>query len=190
MVQRARTNLKGARPRPRMRRFLEVNCQALPFISERFDTVLAIGLLDLVPDLDRALNEARRVLRPDGQFIATAGGKGHLQELETLLQPFLPDKIVQCLGGQEDRFGLDNGEQLLSPYFKKIVRRDYNDQLVFTELSPVLDYILSEQEIAWSMPLSRLDEFFHHVKRELAQSGQIAVTVRKGVFVARKTVNE
>jgi ubiquinone/menaquinone biosynthesis C-methylase UbiE len=79
MVRQARANLSAF---PRSLRFLNVDSQALPFPKERFDMVLAIGLLDLVPDLERALQEAWRVLLPPGQFIATAGGKGHLHELE------------------------------------------------------------------------------------------------------------
>jgi hypothetical protein len=101
----------------------------------------------------------------------------------------LPGEIIQCLGGQDARFGLENGEKLLSPYFETIARRDYEDRLVFTELSPVLNYVLSEHEIAWSMPLSRLGEFVQHVKRALARSGQISVTVRKGIFVGQKRHN-
>jgi ubiquinone/menaquinone biosynthesis C-methylase UbiE len=183
MVQQARSNLSSTRLPAR---FVQVDGQALPFPNERFDAILAIGLLDLVPNLDLALREAWRVLLPSGQVIATAGGKGHLQELQDLLRPFIPGEVARCLGGHEDRFGLDNGEKLLSPYFEQITRRDYNDRLVFTDLSPILDYVLSEQEIAWSMPLSRLGEFVQRVKRVLARSGQLTVTVRKGVFVGRK----
>lgn len=183
MAQRARSNLNRSRP---FMRFMDVDCQALPFPNQRFDAVLAIGVLDLVPDLDQALREIWRVLLPSGQLIASAGGKGHLRELENLLRPFLPEEVVQHLGGQEDRFGLENGQQRLSPYFKAITRRDYTDQLVFTELAPVLDYVLSEQEIAWSMPLSQLAEFVQCVERALAKTGQLSVTVRKGIFVVKK----
>jgi len=186
MVRQARSNLTSVRP---TMRFLEVDSQALPLPAEHFDAILAIGLLDLVPDLNQALSEAWRVLLPYGQIIATAGGKGHLRELEDLLRPFLPEDVVQQLGGQENRFGLENGEERLSPYFEKITRHDYNDRLVFTELSPVLDYILSEQEIVWAMPLSHLGKLVHHVKLALARSGQLTVTVRKGIFVGQKKLS-
>jgi ubiquinone/menaquinone biosynthesis C-methylase UbiE len=185
MIRQAQANLSASRSPIR---FLSVDSQSLPFPDERFDAVLAVGLLDLVPNLDQALREVWRVLLPSGQIIATAGGKGHLHELENLLRPFLPEEVVQQLGGQEDRFGLENGEKLLSPHFRSIVRHDYNDQLIFTELSPILDYILSEQAIVWSMPLNHLGEFVQQVKHALAKSGHITVTVRKGVFVAKKKI--
>jgi SAM-dependent methyltransferase len=43
--------------------------QALPLEEEAFDVVLCLGVLEYVPDLDRALDEIRRVLRPGGSFV-------------------------------------------------------------------------------------------------------------------------
>ncbi len=187
MVKDARNHMIAVGPHFQ---YLVLNSQSLPFPNERYDAVLAIGLLDLVPNLDQMLSEAWRVLRPSGQLIASAGGKGHLQELEALLRPFLPAKQVRQLGGDESHFGLENGERLLSPYFEEVVRRDYNDQMVFTELQPILDYVLSEQAVVWSMPLDRLGKFVQQIKKKLAEQGEIGVTIRKGVFIARKKVIE
>ena len=183
MLQKAQTNVSNI---PRRTGFLNLDGQALPFPNESVDAVLAVGVLDLVTDLDQALSEIWRVLRPSGQLIATAGGKGHLQELEDMLSPFLPPGIAETLGGYEERFGMENGEALLAQYFKEVVRYDYPDQLVFTDMEPILDYVLSEQAIAWSIPLSNLGEFVRRIKRNLNQHGRLIVTIRKGLFVARK----
>ncbi len=183
MIEKAQSSLSASR---QGMRFLNIDGQALPFRSESFDAVLAVGLLDLVPYLRRVLREAWRVLRPGGQFIATAGGKGHLQELENLLRPFLPANMVTRLGGDENRFGMENGEKLLSTFFQDVARHEYTDRLVFTELEPVMDYVLSEQEIAWSMPLSKLGDFVQSIKRSLDEAGEFPVSVHKGLFVARK----
>lgn len=43
--------------------------QALPLEDDAFDVVLCLGALEYVPDLDRALDEIARVLRPDGLFV-------------------------------------------------------------------------------------------------------------------------
>lgn len=185
IIQDARTRLADLENKAR---FLAADCQALPYPGDHFDAVLAIGVLDLLPNLDQALAEIWRVLGPSGMFLATAGGKGHLEELEARLKPFIPDDQAELLGGDESRFGLENGTQRLSTYFEEVTRRDFSDRMVFTQLQPILDYILSDEAIVWSMPLDRLGKFVHRLKRELEQNHEIGVSIRKGLFVARKKV--
>lgn len=185
MVRSAHMQLVETQPNLR---FLMIDSQALPFPDESFDAVIALGLLDLVPDLQQALGEIWRVLRPSGTFLTTAGGVGHLQELETLVRPFLPAGQAEVLGGREDHFGMENGESLLAPFFEEVVRHDYHDRLEFTTLQVILDYVLSEQAIVWSMTLDKLGHFVNRIKNNLAKNGAIRVTVRKGAFVARKKI--
>lgn len=185
IVRGAKANLETV---PRRFHYLDVDSQSLPFPAESFDAVLAIGLLDLVPDLNQALSEIWRVLRPGGQFLASAGGKGHLHELEERLIPFIPKEVGETLGGKENHFGMENGETLLAPYFEEVVRLKYNDQMVFNNLQPILDYVLSEQAIVWAMPLDKLGKFVQSIKQELVQHSVIDVTIHKGLFIGKKKV--
>jgi NADH dehydrogenase [ubiquinone] 1 alpha subcomplex assembly factor 5 len=50
----------------------------LPFPPESFDLVVSAGTLDSVNDLPGALVQARRLLRPDGLFLAAFVGAGSL----------------------------------------------------------------------------------------------------------------
>ena len=59
---------------------------ALPFADERFDLVVSLMSLHVVDDLPRALFEARRVLRPDGFFLALFPGERTLHELRAALR--------------------------------------------------------------------------------------------------------
>ena len=54
----------------------------LPFSDGSFDLVLAPGTLDSVNDLPGALTLIRRVLRPDGLFLAALFGAGSLPKLK------------------------------------------------------------------------------------------------------------
>lgn len=168
------------------RHFLALDGQHLPFPGGQFDCVLAIGVLDAVPDLNQALSEVWQVLRPSGVFVASAGGPAHLVEMRRLLRPFLPDQKVEQLGGDDRHFGMQNGSRHLANHFEEVVRHNYDDILAFDTLQPILDYILSEQSLVWDMPLDRLSKFVHHVKDVMNSEGQIRVTVEKGIFVARR----
>lgn len=44
------------------------DAESLPFADECFDVVYSNGVLHHVPEIEKAFNEARRVLRSDGQF--------------------------------------------------------------------------------------------------------------------------
>lgn len=192
LTDRSTTMLRSAREsldQPRFKeRFLGVDSMQLPFADARFDAVIAVGLLDLLPDLASALRDIWRVLKPSGVFLATAGGKGHLKELGALVRPYLPEEHVQMIGGDERHFGLENGADRLSTYFDEITRNDYRDRMVFTEYQPVLDYVLSEQIVAGGMTLEQLSSFVQRVKNRLARNGSLEVTIRKGAFIARKGV--
>jgi SAM-dependent methyltransferase len=52
-------------------RYAVANAEALPLATGRIDQVWALGVLAHVPDLERALGEAFRVLRSGGALVAT-----------------------------------------------------------------------------------------------------------------------
>lgn len=58
----------------------------LPFTDGAFDLVISAGALDTVGDLPGALALARRVLRPDGLFLAAFVGAGSLPMLRQSLR--------------------------------------------------------------------------------------------------------
>jgi len=61
------------------------NVQGLPFEDGEFDCAVAAWMLYHVSDIDRALGELARVLRPDGHLVAVTNSREHLRELKDLL---------------------------------------------------------------------------------------------------------
>jgi len=51
--------------------FINASATAMPFADETFSTVYANGVIPDIPDVFSALAEARRVIRPGGQFFCT-----------------------------------------------------------------------------------------------------------------------
>lgn len=71
----------------------------LPFADGAFDLVLSLGVLDTVDDLPGALILIRRVLAPDGLFLAVLSGAGGL---ETLRRGFASDSGIARFHPQID----------------------------------------------------------------------------------------
>lgn len=86
----------------------------LPFSDDTFDVVHAGAMLHEVRDIDRALAEVRRVLRPGGTFVVVA------REVDT------PPDLPRAGGGRRPstRFSTENGESKLARRFDDVRSQD------------------------------------------------------------------
>ncbi|MDR1704346.1 MAG: class I SAM-dependent methyltransferase [Clostridiales bacterium] len=64
--------------------FKEIDIQDIPFKGQSFDLVIANHMLYHVPDINKALSEVSRVLKPSGRFCATTIGWDSLKELSDM----------------------------------------------------------------------------------------------------------
>lgn len=179
MVAAARHNLAGA---SHAFGFAVADSESLPFSPRQFDAVVALGLLDHLPRLLESLAEVQRVLQPDGFFYASAGGLRHLQELERLVQPFLPDVTY---GGRAAAFGIENGMAQLEPFFRHVAVYIYEDELVFREAEPLVAYVFSEAGVRRRLQGDVFAAFKEHLTGMMAEEGVIRVTRQKGLFAAQ-----
>jgi len=60
--------------------FIQADAQDLPFSDDTFDVVTARHMLYHVPNIAKALSEARRVLKSDGKFMALTNANGMMKE--------------------------------------------------------------------------------------------------------------
>jgi len=74
----------------------------LPYPPENFDLVIAAGTLDSVNDLPGALVQIRRILRPDGLFLAHMFGAGSLALLKSILLEAEGDRAASHIHPQID----------------------------------------------------------------------------------------
>ncbi|WP_148614426.1 class I SAM-dependent methyltransferase [Nocardioides rubriscoriae] len=119
------------------------DAQDLPFADDAFDAVAALWMLYHVPDLHRALAEARRVLRPGGTFVAVTNGDEHVADLRR-----------DAGGGPVlTHFSSENGEVALRAHFDDVRRDDLVTRAAFPDRDAALTYLDSSQEdVAWSLP--------------------------------------
>jgi SAM-dependent methyltransferase len=111
--------------------------RTLPFDDGAFDGAVAAWMLYHVPDVDRALAELARVLRPGGRIVAVTNSRLHLAELADLLG-------VERV---EYSFSCENGAAALRRHFARVERRDAFGELVFPSRAEAQAYV--DSSIAW-----------------------------------------
>ncbi len=111
--------------------------RSLPFPDASFDCVTACSVLYHVPDPERAISEAARVLQRDGVFLATTGSDDeheNLEAWESLFNEKIPASPPQS-------FSRENGRQLLLRSFRRIERVDCDAALVFRTRERLVRYV-------------------------------------------------
>jgi len=120
-----------------------MDVQQLLAPDDAYDVVVAMWMLYHVPDLDRALAELRRVLRPGGRLVAVTNGDDHLADLRR-----------EAGGGPVlTTFSSENGEESLRRHFDDVRREDLETRAVFPDRATALAYLESSEEaVTWSPP--------------------------------------
>ena len=158
-------------------------CQEIPAQSNTYDIVIANHLLFYCEDMAQVCNEVKRVLKEDGIFLCSTYGTGHMQEVTHLVQKF-DSRIILAAENLYERFGLDNGEEILSQYFSKIRMHKYDDAIVIDKATPLIEYILSCHGNQNQYLLDKYQEFRQYVKKQV--KGQYRITKEAGYFLCKR----
>jgi SAM-dependent methyltransferase len=175
-------------------RFEVVNAREIPFGEGSFDTVIANHMLYHVPDLNKALAEIHRVLRPGGRLYASTIGREHMHELDAWGRQF-GLAALDAIGLNEmvaGHFGLETGEAKLAPWFRPITLHRYEDSLRVTETGPLMAYILSSIPASEAaLAADKLAAYARFVENELAEKGSLHISKSSGLFeAAPKTIRK
>ena len=160
-----------------------IDIQNIPYENESFDIIISRHMLYHVPDIDKALSEVKRVLRPGGKFYVSTNGKEHMQELETLVTGY--DKNINFdLQKYANKFGIENGDKFLKKYFSNVTFEEFNGEIVVDNAEPVVSYILSTNVARKSIfEEHSLDSFNKYVETEIDKVGAIKITTNTGIFI-------
>jgi DNA-binding transcriptional MerR regulator/ubiquinone/menaquinone biosynthesis C-methylase UbiE len=169
---------------PRNIRFKAFDCAHIPYDKESFDLVIADHLLFYCKDLKQTLSEIRRVLKPGGRLLASTYSARHMSEITDLVQNYNPN-IVLSSEKLYERFGLENGEELLKPYFPEVQLLRYEDSIKISEAEPLIAYILSCHGNQNQLLLNHYKEFHDFVEKKISKGFHI--TKDAGIFLAEKT---
>jgi SAM-dependent methyltransferase len=137
--------------------------QKLPFDDGEFDAAVAAWMLYHVPDVDRAIAELHRVLRPGGRLVAVTNSVENLIELWSL---------VGEAPKSDYAFGRENGENVLRRRFARVERLDADGEVTFP------DRAAAHAHVAASPTRGHLADRLPHF------AGSLIARRRVSVFVA------
>ena len=180
MLRDARRNIGATDKRFHFQPF---DCSQIPFSDERFDLVLANHVLFYCDDIAKVCKEVFRVLKPGGIFICSTYGQNHMKEISSLVSAF-DDRIVLSSNKLYERFGKENGADILSSDFSDISWIEYEDELHVTSEKPLISYILSCHGNQKQFLLDHYKEFENHLKK-VCKNG-FSITKEAGIFLCQK----
>jgi len=114
----------------------------IPYGDNCFDVVIANHMLFYCKDVNRVISECYRVLKSNGILVCSTYGRNHMKEITDLVKNFNSD-IVLSKNNLFDKFGKENGKELLNKYFNEVNCYEYDDSIVIDKSEPLIRYILS-----------------------------------------------
>ncbi|APM38403.1 MerR family transcriptional regulator [Clostridium kluyveri] len=168
-------------------RFNIVDVQHIPYKDNSFDVVIANHMLYHVTNIDKALSEIYRTLKPKGYFYASTVGKNHMKEMREIVKSANLQNITTDSWNLTESFQLENGLDKISTWFKNVTLTRYNDNLKLTIIEPLMDYIFSmpgnTKNVFDENKIHNLKDF---LKSEINKNGYIYITKDTGFFQGTK----
>ena len=154
-----------------------VNIENIPYDDLCFDRVIANMMLYHVSNIPKALLEVKRVLKDEGYFYCATYGENRIVD-------YIADMLNLNIEEDKKIFTLQNGYEILKPYFKTVKRLDYNDSLDITDLDDLLDYLYSLDGIS---AITKIDRQLLKVSlRNKMKDGVLHIPKEYGMFVCKK----
>ena len=160
--------------------FAAFDCEKIPAASESYDLVIANHVLFYCDNLENVCKEVRRVLKPGGRFLCSTYGNSHMKEISQLVSLF-DERIVLSANKLYEKFGRENGAQVLEHWFSRVEWNSYEDGLLVSDPEPLISYILSCHGNQNQYLLDHYKEFRSFVKKKTEKGFHI--TKDAGIFI-------
>ena len=109
---------------------LQIDIQDIPFASESKDFAIANAMLYHVPDINKAVSEVYRILKPGGVFYAATQGS---KSVFTFLRDTINEEFPEVSLPSEITFSMQNGMDYLERYFVDVQTISHSGRLEITQ---------------------------------------------------------
>ncbi|WP_252250524.1 methyltransferase domain-containing protein [Clostridium sp. ZBS13] len=166
-------------------KYKKINAEDIPYDDESFDVVIAEHMLYFVTDIEKALSEIKRVLKPNGIFYVTTNSCNSMIELNKLAEKFDPNLDINN-NGLSSRFDLENGEKMLKKYFNNIESEILEGKIILDKAEPVVSYKASTIQGNSILVGKKREEFTKYLEKYIEENENIEITTKAGIFKASK----
>jgi SAM-dependent methyltransferase len=180
---------------PGMRPHAVADAQQLPLADGAADVALAMHMLYHVPDIDRAIAELARALRPGGVAIVATNGEGHMRQFGDLraaaVRAVEPGALVPGLASGSGRFRLENAPGMLRQHFASAEVVSWQTEIRIPEAGPVIAYLDSTRAaradwlptgVTWEAMIDAACELTGEI---IARDGAFTASSHSGLVVCR-----
>lgn len=169
--------------------YIVADGENIPFKNHYFDTIVANHVLFYFHDINDGLREICRVLKKHGTLYCSTYSKQHLRQISQLVQKF-DSRVSLSKDSLPDKFGLENGYDLLKQYFEHVELKKYDDYLLITQAKPLIDYIMSCHGNQKEYLSPRLKEFQSFVEQAIKNHGGIRIDKDCGLFICSQPIKK
>jgi ubiquinone/menaquinone biosynthesis C-methylase UbiE len=180
MLKEAEENLRAA---SRPFSYQLIDAQAIPFADQSLDAVIANHMLYHVPDKAKAFGELRRVLKSEGRLFAATNGNKHMGELRALTSPYEAPATPSRALTEARSFTLEGGALALAQWFAHVDVYPLEDQLMVTEVEPLMAYIGSGY-LKDVLAQENMEAVRKTVEQRIATEGAIRIARVSGLIEA------
>jgi len=175
--------------------FLNADAMRLPLLDASCDVVFANHILYHIPQIETAVAEFHRVLRPGGRLVAATNARDSMQRFFTEAE-----MACEALGFPSDlrpaaarmRFTLENGTRILKSRFPDVKQVVLESALLFPEAAPAVAYVdslrhayepLLPEGLVWERLIEQVER---QIENQIEEAGAYRVAKTAGVFVASR----
>jgi ubiquinone/menaquinone biosynthesis C-methylase UbiE len=135
--------LEVARTKTDAVEWIQGNAMELPFANSSFDVVTARHMLYHVPDMNKAILETKRVLKPGGRFMAVTNDDGYMLEYwNAVFEAVKDDQDFNSMTAEvlNPKFFSAHLEEEIAKVFSQTTFTRLEGSLEFPGARPVLEY--------------------------------------------------
>lgn len=148
---------------------------------KKYDCIIANHVLFYLSDIPTSLNNISGGLKKKGIFMCSTYGPNHLREITDLCNEF--DSHIRLSDVElYERFGKQNGYDILKDHFKSVEWKEYDDELIVDDSDAVLSYVLSCHGNQNEILKDRLEEFRSFLKKK-SENGPLRISKEAGCFI-------